>query len=402
MRAVVGILGMLLMFGTLWETFESIILPRRVTRRFRLARLFYQVTWAIWSAVNPRLPSKKLRESHLSYYGPLSLLIAMLHWAAGSSLNVSGGPATFRTDLYLSGTTFFTLGLGDVTPRTAMARVITVGEGGMGFGFLAIVISYLPTMYGAFSQRELNISLLDARAGSPPTAGELLRRQVRYRGSDILSRYLKDWEIWCAQLMETHLSYPVLCYFRSQHDNQSWLAAYAAVLDVSALMIAYGAGEAKWQAQLTFAISRHAIADLCEVLRVRPRPCRGAQLARRIRRLQVHGSWRPETERTPKHVRAPIERPFPASAHADSIVGHRREIRGEIEADGLGPNHIRISRSKGSRWRGIWTFLAGSKVERCKAMGTSPRISLIRKWQIKGDNPGPAFPNLTVEADGDP
>src|SRR6267143_452058 len=132
------------------------------------------------------------------------------------------------------------------------------------------------------------------------------------------------------------------------------------------------------------------------------RPCRGAQLARRIRRLQVHGSWRPETERTPKHVRAPIERPFPASAHADSIVGHRREIRGEIEADGLGPNHIRISRSKGSRWRGIWTFLAGSKVERCKAMRTSPRISLIRKWQIKGDNPGPAFPNLTVEADGDP
>ena len=283
MRAVVGILGMLLMFGTLWETFESIILPRRVTRRFRLARLFYQVTWAIWSAVNPRLPSKKLRESHLSYYGPLSLLMlfavwafalvvafAMLHWAAGSSLNVSGGAATFRTDLYLSGTTFFTLGLGDVTPRTTMARVITVSEGGMGLGYLAIVISYLPTMYGAFSQRELSISLLDARAGSPPTAGELLRRQVRYRGSDILSRYLRDWEIWCAQLMETHLSYPVLCYFRSQHDNQSWLAAYAAVLDVSALMIAYGAGEAKWQAQLTFAISRHAIADLCEVLRVRP------------------------------------------------------------------------------------------------------------------------------------
>jgi hypothetical protein len=271
------------MFGTLWETFESIILPRRVTRRFRLTRLFYQVTWAVWSAVNPRLPSKKLRESHLSYYGPLSLLIlfavwafalvvafAMLHWAAGSSLNVLGGPATFRTDLYLSGTTFFTLGLGDVTPRTTMARVITVGEGGMGFGYLAIVISYLPTMYGAFSQRELSISLLDARAGSPPTAGELLRRHARYRGSDILSRYLRDWEIWCAQLMESHLSYPVLCYFRSQHDNQSWLAAYAAVLDVSALMIAYGAGEAKWQAQLTFAISRHAIADLCEVLRVRP------------------------------------------------------------------------------------------------------------------------------------
>ncbi len=285
MRILVGSLGLLLMFATLWETFESIILPRRVTRRFRLTRLFYQVTWRVWSTVNRRLPSKKLRETHLSYYGPLSLLMlfatwafalvvsfAMLHWAAGSSLNVLGGPASFRTDLYLSGTTFFTLGLGDVTPRTTLARVITVAEGGMGFGFLAIVISYLPTMYGAFSQRELNISLLDARAGSPPTAGELLRRHGPFRNSNILSRYLHDWETWCAQLMESHLSYPVLCYFRSQHDNQSWLAAFTAVLDVSALMIAYGAGEAKWQAQLTFAISRHAISDLCEVLRVRPLP----------------------------------------------------------------------------------------------------------------------------------
>src|ERR1700726_2897630 len=281
MRIVVGILGLLLMFATLWETFESIILPRRVTRRFRVARLFYQVTWAVWTAFNRRLPSKKLRESHLSYYGPLSLLMlfaiwafalvlafAMLHWAAGSSLSVGGGPATFRTDLYLSGTTFFTLGLGDVTPRTTMARVITVAEGGMGFGYLAIVISYLPTMYGAFSQRELNISLLDGRAGSPPTAGELLRRHSRVGGSDVLSRYLQDWEIWCAQIMESHLSYPVLCYFRSQHDNQSWLAAFTAVLDVSALMIAYGEGTAKWQSQLTFAIARHAVVDLAEVLRV--------------------------------------------------------------------------------------------------------------------------------------
>jgi hypothetical protein len=283
MRIVVGILGLLLMFATLWETFESIILPRRVTRRFRVARLFYQVTWAVWTAFNRRLPSKKLRESHLSYYGPLSLLMlfaiwafalvlafAMLHWAAGSSLNVAGGRSTFRTDLYLSGTTFFTLGLGDVTPRTTLARVITVAEGGMGFGYLAIVISYLPTMYGAFSERELNISLLDARAGSPPTAGELLRRHSHVQETEVLRRYLQEWEIWCAQLMESHLSYPVLCYFRSQHDNQSWLAAFTAVLDVCALIIAYGSGESKWQAQLTFAISRHAVSDLCEVLKVRP------------------------------------------------------------------------------------------------------------------------------------
>src|SRR5260221_1078511 len=212
--------------------------------------------------------SKKSRETHLSYYGPLSLLMlfttwallliftfAMLHWAAGSAITMSGTASTFRTDLYMSGTTFFTLGLGDVTPRTALARVITVSEAGMGFGFLAIVISYLPTMYTAFSQREINISLLDARAGSPPTAGELLRRHSHVHGFNILTRYLQEWEIWCAQLMESHLSYPVLCYFRSQHDNQSWLAAFTAVSVSSALLLALITGEANWSRDLPWPLS---------------------------------------------------------------------------------------------------------------------------------------------------
>jgi hypothetical protein len=114
----------------------------------------------------------------------------------------------------------------------------------------------------------LNISLLDARAGSPPTAAELLRRHAQFADSEVLTPYLREWETWAAQIMESHLSYPVLCYFRSQHDNQSWLAAFAAVLDVSALLIAYGEGTAKWQSQLTFAIARHAVVDLAEVLRV--------------------------------------------------------------------------------------------------------------------------------------
>jgi ion channel len=281
MKLFIAIAGLFILLATLWEAFETIILPRRVTRPIRLVRMFYRVTWTGWAKINRLVRSKKLREAHLSYYGPLSLLglfatwavllvlsFAMLHWAAGSAINAPGERPTFRTDFYLSGTTFFTLGLGDVTPRTTLAKAITVTEGGTGFGFLGLMISYLPTLYGAFSQRELNISLLDARAGSPPTAAELLRRHAQFEDNEVLTPYLRDWEIWAAQLMESHLSYPVLCYFRSQHDNQSWLAAFTAVLDVSALLIAYGDGTAKWQSQLTFAIARHAVVDLAEVLRV--------------------------------------------------------------------------------------------------------------------------------------
>jgi hypothetical protein len=291
MHTAVGIFGLLLLAIILWDAFENVILPRHVVRKFRLGRLIFGTAWRIWSSLARRIPSAKSRESFLSYFGPLILLkvlavwagglilaFGMLLWAGGSAVLVSGEVPTFRTDLYLSGTTFFTLGLGDVTPTATLARIITVCEAGTGFGFLAIVIAYLPTLYGAFSQREVNISLLDARAGSPPTAGELLRRHGRGRIQDGLGDYLRDWETWSAQLMETHLSYPALCFFRSQHDNQSWLAAFTAILDVCALLIAYGEGETRWRAQLTFAISRHAVSDLSQILQVRPIPCHPERL----------------------------------------------------------------------------------------------------------------------------
>jgi hypothetical protein len=226
----------------------------------------------------------KRREAYLSIYGPLSLLLlfvlwavglifsfALLHWAAGSTQVSFGESTSFWTDFYMSGTTFFTLGLGDITPHNRIARFITVLESGTGLGFLAIVISYLPVLYGAFSRREVNISLLDARAGSPPTAAELVRRHVRSQNLEALGRFLRDWEVWSAELMESHLSFPVLCYFRSQHDNQSWLAALTAVLDTCALLISCAEGALQWQSQLTFAISRHALVDLAQVMHVAPK-----------------------------------------------------------------------------------------------------------------------------------
>jgi hypothetical protein len=180
------------------------------------------------------------------------------------------GGHEFPTQLYLSGTTFFTLGIGDITPDTSIARVLTVVESGVGFGFIAIVIGYLPVVYQAFSRREVNISLLDARAGSPPTAGELLRRHASEYGTEALQQLLRDWEHWSAELMESHLSYPVLAYFRSQHNNQSWLSALTAILDTCAFLMTETTGPCARQAELTFAIARHAAVDLAQVFGTRP------------------------------------------------------------------------------------------------------------------------------------
>ena len=276
--------GVAIFLIVIWDAFEAIILPRRVTRRFRLTRVFYKFTWKNWKFVTGLLRSRKTREALLSFYGPLSLLVLVGVWAiglvlafglmqygAGSAVNIVAGQPGFAMDVYLSGTTFFTLGLGDVIPRTGLARFLVVTEAGFGFGFLAAVIGYLPFIYGSFSKREVNISLLDARAGTPPTAGELLRRHAYPGGVEALRQLLKDWELWAAELMESHLSYPVLAFFRSQHDNQSWVAALTAILDSCALVKVAITDTCRRQAELTFAIARHTAVDLSQVFKMRLR-----------------------------------------------------------------------------------------------------------------------------------
>jgi hypothetical protein len=281
---VAAIFGATLVLWVLWEGFETIVLPRRVTRRFRFTRLFYRRTWLPWSKMVTSFVPARRQETWLSVFGPLSLLLlmsiwvgglvtgfALLHWSIGSALLTRGGSAGFFTDLYLSGTTFFTLGLGDVVPRSTLACVLVAIESGMGFAFLALVIGYLPGLNQSFARREVSISLLDARAGSPPTAAEMLHRHSQERGMEALRELLHEWERWSADLLEGHLSYPILAYFRSQHDNQSWLAALTAILDTCALVMAGLEGACKRQAELTFAMARHAVVDLSLVFRRKPR-----------------------------------------------------------------------------------------------------------------------------------
>lgn len=276
--------AIVLILGALWDAFETIILPRRVTRRVRLTRLIYLVTWIPWSATCRRVHGR-YREGLLGYYGPLALLLlllvwaaclivgfALIQWALGSPLVAStGGQAWIGTDLYMSGTTFFTLGLGDVVPKSDAARVLTVLEGGTGFAFLALMIGYLPVLYQAFSRREVSISLLDARAGSPPSAVELLRRHGPIQDGEPIWQLLHDWELWAAELLESHLSYPPLAYFRSHHDNQSWVTTLTAILDVCALLLVGVDDVPKKWARLTYAMGRHATVDLSQVLNTPPR-----------------------------------------------------------------------------------------------------------------------------------
>jgi hypothetical protein len=283
MRAFSLIAGIVCLFVVLFDAFQTIILPRRATGKFRLTRVFYALTWKPWVFFTKICHNPRKRETAFSFYGPLSLILLLIVWASAMVVGFAliyysiGSPfvdATrrvgFRTDLYVSGTTIFTLGLGDVTPQSPWARGFIILEAGTGFGFLAVVMGYFPVLYAAFSRREVSISLLDARAGSPPTAAELMRRHSYHGAEQALSQLLVEWERWSAELLESHISYPLLCYFRSQHNNQSWIGALTAILDTSALLIAGVRGHEARQAQLTFAMARHAMVDLSQIFTLAP------------------------------------------------------------------------------------------------------------------------------------
>jgi hypothetical protein len=288
LRIFAAIIGFALIVAILLEGFETVVQPRRVSRKYRIARLYFAIFWVIWRWVALRpLKNYRRRSAFLSAGGPLSLLGLFVTWIVGLvlgfgllewgvrdavSVNVAGaGDLNIWTYFYLSGTTLFTLGYGDVTPIGILGRILAVVESGLGFGFLAAILSYLPALFQSYSKREVSISLLDARAGSPPSAAQLIFRAARAESCDALGPFLGEWERWAAELLESQLSFPVLAYYRSQHDNQSWLAALTTVLDTCAIIMTLIDSENTYQAQMTFAIARHAAVDLALILRA-PQP----------------------------------------------------------------------------------------------------------------------------------
>jgi hypothetical protein len=284
------IFGCVIIGVVLLDAFETVVLPRRVTRTFKLTAWFYRRTWIPWRNIAGHLRTPSRQQNFLGYFGPLSLILLLEFWAAslilgfalvqygiGGHEQLSHEPLTFGRIVYHSGQTFFTLGYGDILPTSTLARALSVLEAGMGFAFLGVVIGYLPVVYASFSRREIQISMLDARAGSPPTAVELL---VRLAGSSenpaidqiVLDEVLRDWERWAGELLESGISYPVSSFFRSQHSNQSWLGALMTMLDVTSLVITGIEGIHPGQARLTFAMARHAAVDLAQVVNARYDP----------------------------------------------------------------------------------------------------------------------------------
>jgi hypothetical protein len=282
MHILIILLALLLLAVVFQDAFEVMLLPRRVHRRLRLMRMFFEVTWGGWTWVARRIKAGGRRERFLSVFGALSMMALFGCWAAGLitafgvlEWSLQGGPySSLPEQLYMSGVTFFTLGYGDVVPHSGAARAVSVLEAGTGIGFIAIVIGYLPVLYQLFARREAHVVQLDGRAGSPPTAGTMLCRHADELGK--LDELLREWEVWGGELLESHLSYPMLVYYRSQHDNQSWLAALAAIMDTCALILVGVEGMGTLQARMTFTMARQVLVEMARSVRAGPSRYEGA------------------------------------------------------------------------------------------------------------------------------
>ncbi len=273
------------------DAIESVVLPRTVDRSIRLRTVFYYFSSVLYAATG-RLPKKSsIRQALLVAFAPINCLalitawallmilgFTLIHWGCATPFVSSAETGRFTSYFYFSGVTFFTLGYGDVVPLHSLGRGLAILEAGLGFGFLALVIGYVPVIYSAFSRRESTMLRLDSKAGSEPSGLEIVRRHAQAGVMESLLPLLKEWEDFSSNLLESYLSYPILAYYRSQHDDQSWLRSLTAVMDACVIVIGVTANgtdllsrQLMFQAKATFVMGRHLMVDLSYVLDADPK-----------------------------------------------------------------------------------------------------------------------------------
>jgi hypothetical protein len=275
------IAGVLIWWGVLWDGFATIVLPRTVAPMGRVAGRFYRWSWLLWAAVGRRIRRPELRTSFLAVYGPLSVMFLLVLWAGllivafamiyhglGNKFQADRGSIGFGSLLYMSGSTFFTLGLGDIISVDPLARFVMILETATGYIFLALIITYMPVLDQAYGAREVGNLLIHSRAGRPPGAIKLLHRYSGADGFEILRGNLREAEQWMASTLQSHLSHPVLTFYRALRWGQSWLVSLTMVLDSSALLVAGADGPLAAQAKITYRMGIRLLTDLTDALKI--------------------------------------------------------------------------------------------------------------------------------------
>ncbi|HVH64192.1 MAG TPA: potassium channel family protein, partial [Candidatus Dormibacteraeota bacterium] len=256
-----------------YDIFKSIVLPRPAIKKFLFVRRLFFLTWGFWRWVGERISNQGRREGWLATFAPISAFVMFLIW--GGALILAYGlifdglrdqfrpaPGDFWESLYISATTLVPLSYGDYTPQDPLARLFVIGESATGVGIAALAITLLFSLYASFQRREELVVNLDALAGAPPSGLQILETAADLNMRDRLSQTFDDWRAWAAAVLESHLAYPLLFYFRSSHDNEAWLNSFGAVMDAANLVVSTVDGEAYGSARLMLTIGNHLVEDM--------------------------------------------------------------------------------------------------------------------------------------------
>jgi hypothetical protein len=279
---VEAFLGLVILAAVFYDLFQSVMLPRPAVGKLRLSTLILRPFWAFWKFLGTRLPRNDRREDWLGTFGPLGVLAELTAWGLGLIVGfgllidalrdeITPVPANFWTSLYFSAGTLFPLSYGDIVPTSGGAEIVVLAESATGVILIALVVSLLFSLYGSFQRREELVVALDALAGAPPSGLQLLETIAKYRMWGELKTTFDQWRSWSAAVLESHLAYPILVYFRSSHDNEAWLNSFGAVMDAAALVQSTLVTEddTEGHARLLLKVGNHLVEDVAWYFRLK-------------------------------------------------------------------------------------------------------------------------------------
>ena len=275
-------MGAALVLLVMYDVFVAVVVPRPTRRGLSPSRLLIRTSWRIARGIGVRSGTVQRREQLLGVYAPSALVALLVMWILGEvigyslivhSLSFDFTHAPSLTDsVYVAGSALLTLGTGDFSAVGTSGRAVLLLTAATGLGTLALVISLLFSLYAHFQRREVLVVTLDARAGAPPSGVTLLENYARFHMTDRLESTFADWERWSAEVLDSHLAYPILAYFRSSHDNESWISALGAVLDAATLVVTTIDGQPKGEALMMVELGNHLVEDLAQQFKLPEEP----------------------------------------------------------------------------------------------------------------------------------
>ena len=276
-ETVLGIAGLLLVGLALWDVFQTIVVPRPTPGWLRIGRYVVRWTWRPYRNIVVRFKTGLQRDAILGLYAPGAAIMLLVVWlmtiVVGYGLilfalraDLQPVPQTIGDAVYFAASSILTIGFGDIVATSGVARTVVVIGAATGLGIVALVITFLFSLFGSYQRREVLVVTLAARAKAPPSAMMLLITYARLGLVDELPSLFREWEVWTAEVLDTHVSYPLLGYFRSSHDNVSWISSLGAVLDAASLVMTTIKGLPTGHAKITHRVGTHLVEDIANIL----------------------------------------------------------------------------------------------------------------------------------------